>query len=350
MSIRALLRRIRQQPRGQSFVEFALILPVFLVILSAAVDLGRLAYARVTIANVAREASFQAAQTPTSYLAGQPCTSGNESANKVICRAILESTGSVVTVTPADITMTCTPDCGDTMGNTVTVTATGRFSLVTPVMGVFFGGQTITFSSSATNQISAIPEVALGPPTSLPDLTGDSESALLASIAAANLTVGTRTEAYDPVVPAGSIISTDPAAGEIVSEGTAVDYVVSMGPAPAPTGSAAPTNTPAPTAPPACNEVSAGFTSVITPDPDTDRSPVEVTVTDTTIYNSTCPTVWVWHWGDGKPDGTGQTPTPHTYENKTGATGNIKTFTLTLTVTSGTFTSTSGSVVITVIK
>ena len=155
MSIRALLRRFRGQPRGQSFVEFALILPVFLVVLSAAVDLGRIAYARVTIANVAREASFQAAQTPTAYQAGQPCSSGNEDANKVICRAILESTGSVITVTPADIALTCTPDCGATMGNTVTVTATGRFNLLTPVMAVFFGGSTITFSSSATPRASA---------------------------------------------------------------------------------------------------------------------------------------------------------------------------------------------------
>ena len=39
------------------------------------------------------------------------------------------------------------------MGNTVTVTATGRFNLLTPVMAVFFGGTTITFSSTATNQI-----------------------------------------------------------------------------------------------------------------------------------------------------------------------------------------------------
>jgi len=164
MHIRAILRRYREQPLGQSLVEFALILPVFLMIVSAAVDLGRLAYARVTIANVAREASFQAAQTPTAYLAGQPCTSGDEDANLVICRAILESTGSVITVTPADVTLTCSPSCGGTMGNTVTVTVTGRFNLLTPVMAVFFGGTTITFSSTSTNQISALPPMPTAPP------------------------------------------------------------------------------------------------------------------------------------------------------------------------------------------
>src|SRR3990170_894533 len=104
MGLRTFLRRRRGRSLGQSLVEFAIILPVFLVILSAAIDLGRMAYARVTIANVAREASFQAAKTPTSYQAGQPCST---TTNMVICRAVLESTGSVVTVSPSDITMTC---------------------------------------------------------------------------------------------------------------------------------------------------------------------------------------------------------------------------------------------------
>jgi Flp pilus assembly protein TadG len=174
MSIRAFLRRYRERPLGQSLVEFALMLPVLLVVLSAAIDLGRLAYARVTIANVAREASFQAAQTPTSYLAGQPCDSANTNANLVICRAILESTGSVVTVAPADIALSCDPSCGKAMGNTVTVTVTGQFNLLTPVMAAFFGGTTITFTSTSTNQISALPPMPTAPPgapTATPSVT-----------------------------------------------------------------------------------------------------------------------------------------------------------------------------------
>ncbi|MBI2762163.1 MAG: pilus assembly protein [Chloroflexi bacterium] len=158
MRFNRFFRRRRDRSLGQSLVEFALILPVFLVIISVALDLGRLAYARVTIANVAREASFQAAQTPTSYQAGQPCSTSNPDANLVICRGVLESTGSIVTVTPADITLTCSPSCATgTMGTTVTVKATGQFTLLTPVMSVFFGGPTISFSSSATNQVAALP-------------------------------------------------------------------------------------------------------------------------------------------------------------------------------------------------
>ena len=284
MSIRALLRRFREQPRGQSFVEFALILPVFLVILSAAVDLGRIAYARVTIANVAREASFQAAQTPTAYQAGQPCSPGNEDANKVICRAILESTGSVITVTPADISLSCSPSCSDSMGNTVTVKATGRFNLLTPVMSVFFGGSTITFSSTSTNQISALPAVASSTtaPTAAPTPTAT------------------------------------------------------------PTGTAAPTATPAPSPTPNCLAVSAGFTKTSTPSDD--RSPVTVTVTDTTTWNTSCSTVWAWNWGDGVTT-YGQVQAPHVYYN---AGPSTKHFTLTLTVTSGAIESTFGGYSITV--
>lgn len=346
MSIRAFLRRYRERPLGQSLTEFALILPVFLVIVSAAVDLGRIAYARVTIANVAREASFQAAQTPTSYQAGLPCTSGNEDQNLVICRGILESTGSVVTVTPADITVTCSPDCDGEMGNTVSVTARGRFNLLTPVMAVFFGGTTITFSSTATNQISAMPDLASGetdpPPiggetTTVPSLFGLPEDQVEPLLTAASLTVGTRFESYSSTIPAGSVLSQNPSAGTTVAVGAVIDYMVSLGPESVPD----------------CAAVSAGFdyteTDSTPATPDDHKSPVTVTVSDTTTYNTACVTVWAWDWGDGNIT-YGRIQAPHQYRNQTGPPGNVKSFTLTLTVTSGTFESTSGSVEILVMK
>ncbi len=290
MSIRAILRHFREQPLGQSLVEFALMLPILLVVLSAAIDLGRLAYARVTIANVAREASFQAAQTPDSYQAGQPCPTVNPlttdvpETNLVICRAILESKGSVVTVVPADVTLTCDPSCSGAMGNTVSVTATGRFNLLTPVMAAFFGGSTITFSSTATNQISALP----GAPTPPPPVT-------------------------------------------------------TFSPSPSITPSPSPTPTPMP-----CTLPSAGFTYVKSPA--SNQSPVTVTVTDTSTASPSCGiTNWAWNWGDGVTT-YGKTQSPHVYYNTTGKTGTIKTFNLTLTVTNSAGSATSGTVVISVVR
>lgn len=48
--------RKRPSRRGQSLVEFALILPIFLLVLFGIVDLGRGVYAYNTIQNAAREA------------------------------------------------------------------------------------------------------------------------------------------------------------------------------------------------------------------------------------------------------------------------------------------------------
>jgi Flp pilus assembly protein TadG len=292
MHLPAFLRRFREQSLGQSLVEFALILPVFLVLVSTAVDLGRMAYARVSIANVAREASFQAAQTPASYLAGLPCTAGSEDLNLVICRAMLESSGSPLVISPADIAMTCSPTCADGMGNTVNVTVTGRFNLLTPVMAVFFGGTTITFSASATNQIATVP---------------------------ATITTTTTTTASTST----STTSTSTTTTSTTTSTTSTSTTVS------------------------CAGVSAGFSQTISPS--NLKSPVTVTVTDTTIYNPACVTVWAWDWGDGTVT-FGQVQAPHVYRNQSGANGNTKKFYLTLTVTSGTFTDTSGTVEISVIK
>jgi Flp pilus assembly protein TadG len=332
MQIRAFMRRRRKRSLGQSLVEFALLLPVFLVITAVALDLGRIAYARVSIANVAREAAFQAAQTPTSYKAGQPCSSTDPSSNMVICRAILESKGSVVTVTPSDVTMTCNPSCAEAMGNTVTVTARGRFNLLTPVMAVFFGGTSISFSSTSTNQISALPPPPAWPPaappesepTAVPDFAGQTEAQWLSLLSTAKLFPGTRSTNYNPLVPAGSIISSDPAPATTVGQGSTVNYVVSSGLAPD------------------CTILSAGFT--YTKSPSSGRSPLYVTVTDTTIYNNFCSTVWEWSWGDGAVT-YGQVQPAHVYYNA--GPGNV-TYTVSLLVTSGSVTRTFGGYAITV--
>ena len=50
--------------RGQSMVEFALILPVLLLLLAAAIDLGRLFYAYVAVENAAKEGAFFGARNP----------------------------------------------------------------------------------------------------------------------------------------------------------------------------------------------------------------------------------------------------------------------------------------------
>ncbi|MGZ8771085.1 MAG: TadE/TadG family type IV pilus assembly protein [Aeromicrobium sp.] len=60
--------RRRPRSRGQSLVEFAVVLPVFLLILSGIIDFGFLLYSRMTVINAAREGAhvvIAATDTPT---------------------------------------------------------------------------------------------------------------------------------------------------------------------------------------------------------------------------------------------------------------------------------------------
>jgi hypothetical protein len=159
--------------RGQGFVEFAFILPVFLLIFAATLDLGRVFYAQISLTNAAREGAFQAAKTPGSFQAGEPCDTAT---NLVVCRVLLESKDSFVEVEPADVGMACTPsDCTRAVGNTVKVTVDGSFVLLTPILSAVLGGQTLTLSGAATAQLevfTAAPSPTPSPtPTASPDPT-----------------------------------------------------------------------------------------------------------------------------------------------------------------------------------
>ncbi len=143
-----------ERSRGQSLVEFALILPVMLVLFASALDLGRLFYAQITIRNAAREGAFQAAQTPTSYRDGQPC---DPVTNRVVCRVVLESKDSFVTVAPADVEVACTPDCDRELGHVVSVTVTGHFHLITPVLAFAIPDQDVTLTATAVGHVEVLP-------------------------------------------------------------------------------------------------------------------------------------------------------------------------------------------------
>ena len=89
--------------------------------------------------------------------------------------------------------------------------------------------------------------VAVGLETvAVPDLRGKTDQEAFALLAAAGLPPGSKTEVFDPIIPAGQIVSQDPRAGVVVNKGTAVNYAVSKGPEPSPSPSPTPTPTPTP--------------------------------------------------------------------------------------------------------
>ena len=158
-------RRRRTRSRGQSLVEFALILPLLMVFLATILDLGRIYYANISLLNAAREGAFQASKTPDSYDDNQPC---NTTTNLIVCRVQLESKGSMVEVDESDIDMSCSKSgCPLEANSTVTVHVRGEFQLITPILGFIFGGQTLGLDTAATQQIEYFPTggVSTLPPT-----------------------------------------------------------------------------------------------------------------------------------------------------------------------------------------
>ena len=68
----------------------------------------------------------------------------------------------------------------------------------------------------------------------VPDVTGLSPDAAAAAISGAKLVAGTKVEAFDDTVAAGSVAGTDPKIGTQVKPGTSISILVSKGPKPVP--------------------------------------------------------------------------------------------------------------------
>jgi len=116
---------------GQELLEFAIIVPLLLIFVIAAIDLGRVFYASVVVANAAREGARYAISygirwdsTPPGQLVivngGQPIRDA----------VIQEAQGSGIAITNAEIQITCLPAGTCVGGNPVRVTVTHAFDTI----------------------------------------------------------------------------------------------------------------------------------------------------------------------------------------------------------------------------
>ena len=153
---------------GQAITELALILPVLLLLLVGALDLGRVFYSQITVNDAAREGAIEGSRNPNSFLAGTACTSANKESNRIMCRTLNEARGGFVTVAPADVSVSCSTGTCPTsasLGQTISVAVTGRMTLLTPFLGAIFGSQDLALSANATAQLNAAPSATGTAPT-----------------------------------------------------------------------------------------------------------------------------------------------------------------------------------------
>jgi len=157
------IRRAAQRRRspGQSLAEFALTLPLFMLILLIAVDFGRLFSAWVTMTNATRIAANYAGAAPTASF-------GPGSVYETTVRNESNNAPCVIASIPAP---TFSPDTN--VGSTATVSLTCNFKLLTPFIGGFIGDPVALGSSSRFTvrggTITGIP-IATPPPCVAPYL------------------------------------------------------------------------------------------------------------------------------------------------------------------------------------
>ena len=117
---------IDKSRRGQSLLEFALILPVLILVLVGVFDLGRALFALITINNAAREgARYGTLHT-------------EETVDMVKAAAVQEAQGSGINITAPDVTVVCPEDVGGPAwpcdrGNAVRVWVSYTFN---PILGI----------------------------------------------------------------------------------------------------------------------------------------------------------------------------------------------------------------------
>lgn len=127
--------------RGQSVVEFALIIPVMLLLLAGAIDLGRAFYAYVAVENAAKEGALYGARHPMCGTESASCPKPrnvpwiveNEAANLKDGSGNSLLTTEVSCKTPAGGLIQPMNDC--TNGNIYVVRVTSSFRLITPILG-----------------------------------------------------------------------------------------------------------------------------------------------------------------------------------------------------------------------
>ena len=134
-------RRARRQ-RGQTLVEFALIVPIFALLLFALLDFGRVVYVQNTITQAAREAIRVAMLEPS-----------DSSAKYSAIRAAALNAAPGVGLTSADVDGAGCTDCfypnGTEPGSLVVVRVSNSVSLMTPLLAQVLGG---TFTLQSTSR------------------------------------------------------------------------------------------------------------------------------------------------------------------------------------------------------
>jgi Flp pilus assembly protein TadG len=122
---------LRQKSEGQGLIEFAILLPVLLLLIIGALDLGRVIQMHIVVTNAAREGAYYLSYVENND--NQNCDASNRCFLHTIAAVQAEGNNSGVTIAPANVTVTgCTGGASVVPcqnGTTVAVTVTQQVQL-----------------------------------------------------------------------------------------------------------------------------------------------------------------------------------------------------------------------------
>lgn len=132
-----MFRWSKKKERGQSMLEFALVLPVLLVVLAGVLDLGRLYFAYVAVTDAAGEGASYAAIHP-------------DNTAEIVARA-QDATGGLVEI-DEDLVQVYYPEDLD---QAIAVDVTYEFTLATPMINAILPDGVIMLQAVAIELILA---------------------------------------------------------------------------------------------------------------------------------------------------------------------------------------------------
>jgi Flp pilus assembly protein TadG len=147
-------RLLRRDTRGQTLVEFAIVLPIMLLVLMGLVDLGRAVYSYNTLAQAARSASRTAivnqnvTNVQNSAIAAAP-TLGLTATNVDVCFKTSQSAQTNC----ASTTDNC-PQSTRVIGCLAIVRASVSYAPMTPVISTIWSS--ITLSSTSISSVEYV--------------------------------------------------------------------------------------------------------------------------------------------------------------------------------------------------
>jgi hypothetical protein len=164
------MRRLFRDRSGQSLVEFALVFPIFMLLLFGLIDGGRLVYQHSVLSQAAREgarlasveASWIGVSDPGCGSAGGPVCPANVTAMKTdIISAANRMIAPFASIASADVFVRCDPSGGapsgnwtgtscssNTTGHVASVRVTGTFRAITPIVSQIVGIVPMSASTS----------------------------------------------------------------------------------------------------------------------------------------------------------------------------------------------------------